>query len=79
MVILFLVFLIQFGVSIACLSLGDEQRHQLVETSWQHSSNETKSDIQRGLKCCGFNKTDTNHPKCAKEKVPNNLLYLITS
>ncbi|XP_033624477.1 tetraspanin-31-like isoform X1 [Asterias rubens] len=66
MVILFLVFLIQFGVSIACLALGNEQRVQLVEASWNHSSIETKSDIQRGLNCCGFTEDDQTHPPCTK-------------
>ncbi len=70
MVILFLVFLIQFGVSIACLALGTEQRVQLVEASWNHSSIETKSDIQRGLNCCGFTVDDHTHPDCCKDKVP---------
>ncbi|XP_022081887.1 tetraspanin-13-like isoform X1 [Acanthaster planci] len=64
MVILFLVFLIQFSVSIACLALGKEQRGKLVKASWKNSSNGTKSDIQKGLDCCGFDANDTTHPSC---------------
>ncbi|XP_038077061.1 tetraspanin-31-like isoform X1 [Patiria miniata] len=66
MVILFLVFLIQISVSIACLALGKDQRNKLVKASWDNSGPETKADIQKGLDCCGFNGNDTTHPDCAK-------------
>ncbi|XP_030856196.1 tetraspanin-31 isoform X2 [Strongylocentrotus purpuratus] len=64
MLVLFLVFLIQFSVSIAALACGKDQREKLVRLSWEHSSNETKTDIQNGLCCCGFDKNDTSHPTC---------------
>ncbi|XP_041460082.1 tetraspanin-13-like isoform X2 [Lytechinus variegatus] len=66
MLILFLVFLIQFSVSIAALACGEEQREKLVRLSWEHSSNDTKTDIQQSFCCCGFDKNDTSHPTCPK-------------
>ncbi|XP_072020880.1 tetraspanin-31-B-like isoform X2 [Amphiura filiformis] len=66
MVILFLVFLIQFSVSIACLSLGDNQRQGLIEKSWNSASESTLNDIQRSLHngngCCNLYKNVTGYP-----------------
>ena len=61
MVILFLVFLIQFSVSIACLSLGDNARKSLIEKSWDHSNDQTLKDIQTSLECCHLTSPIDNH------------------
>ncbi|ETE64112.1 Tetraspanin-13 [Ophiophagus hannah] len=53
MIILLLVFVIQFSVSCACLTLNKEQQSKLLEVGW-HNTNNARQDIQRNLNCCGF-------------------------
>ncbi|XP_048379398.1 tetraspanin-31 [Stegostoma tigrinum] len=54
MVILFLVFLIQFGVSCSCLALNRSQQEHLLKLTWNRMSNATKQDLEHQLNCCGF-------------------------
>ncbi|XP_063064205.1 tetraspanin-31 [Engraulis encrasicolus] len=59
MVILFVVFLFQFGVSCSCLAMNRGQQGQLLTSSWK-VMNTTKLDLENKLNCCGlFNTTDT--------------------
>ncbi|XP_030057232.1 tetraspanin-13 [Microcaecilia unicolor] len=51
MIILFLVFIVQFSVSCACLALNKDQQHHLLEVGWNHTSS---ADIERTFNCCGF-------------------------
>ncbi|KAJ6666594.1 hypothetical protein lerEdw1_020317 [Lerista edwardsae] len=53
MIILLLVFVIQFSVSCACLTLNKEQQSKLLEVGWNNTNN-AKEDIERNLNCCGF-------------------------
>ncbi|XP_046725313.1 tetraspanin-31 [Silurus meridionalis] len=58
MVILFIVFLFQFGVSCSCLAVNQDQQEKLLTSSWRIMSNDTKSDLEKKLDCCGlFNST----------------------
>ncbi|CAH1155236.1 unnamed protein product [Phaedon cochleariae] len=71
MVILFLLFLIQFSVACACLGVNNEQQTQLAEQGWKKVDNKTRSSVQEVFTCCGFDDIvdrDANyqyhHPSC---------------
>ncbi|KAJ8369986.1 hypothetical protein SKAU_G00100140 [Synaphobranchus kaupii] len=54
MVILFLVFLLQFGVSCSCLAMNRLQQEKLLNSTWGMMSNETKGSLEKQLNCCGL-------------------------
>ncbi|XP_012673701.1 tetraspanin-13b [Clupea harengus] len=54
MIILFMVFVVQFSVSSACLAINKDQQEQLLEVGWNNSQN-TQIDVEKTLNCCGFN------------------------
>ncbi|KAF5279563.1 hypothetical protein FQR65_LT03385 [Abscondita terminalis] len=70
MVILFLLFLIQFSVACACLGVNMEQQEQLAEQGWGRFDNTTKMEVQLAFTCCGFEKKNIgdqrsmDHPSC---------------
>ncbi|XP_069576763.1 tetraspanin-13b isoform X2 [Brachyistius frenatus] len=59
MVVLFLVFIVQFSVSSACLTINREQQDQLLEVGWNNSES-TQRDVEKSLNCCGFKHVDPN-------------------
>ncbi|XP_061598004.1 tetraspanin-13b [Cololabis saira] len=61
MIILFLVFIVQFSVSSACLAINTEQQEQLLQVGW-NSSQSTRRDVQKSLNCCGFKHVDPSGP-----------------
>ncbi|KAI4897804.1 hypothetical protein NFI96_021953 [Prochilodus magdalenae] len=72
MIILFLVFVVQFSVSSACLAINKEQQNHLLEVGWNNSQS-TQRDVEKSLNCCGFSHVDVNrtcaaacfsHTKC---------------
>ncbi|KAB0405335.1 hypothetical protein E2I00_013342, partial [Balaenoptera physalus] len=68
MIILLLVFIVQFSVSCACLALNQEQQGQLLEVGWNNTAS-ARNDIQRNLNCCGFRSfspNDTCLASCVK-------------
>ena len=70
MIILFLLFLLQFALACACLAVNAEQKDALAEQGWRMASNETRSDVQRQFNCCGFKDPNLafnetlGHPPC---------------
>ncbi|XP_044259014.1 tetraspanin-13 isoform X1 [Tribolium madens] len=54
MVILFLLFLIQFSVACACLGVNIAQQEQLAEQGWSRVDNNTRMKVQDVFTCCGF-------------------------
>lgn len=74
MIILFILFLVQFSIGIACLAVNTDQELKFLAKTWDSSSNNTKADIQRHLHCCGFqdNSINGSHPSC--HQVPVALL-----
>ncbi|XP_048727910.1 tetraspanin-13-like isoform X2 [Ostrea edulis] len=69
MIILFLVFLIQFSLACACLAVNEDQREHLAKTGWDMASNQTRNMVQIKSQCCGFRKQNPlNHPSCASLK-----------
>ncbi|XP_035528984.1 tetraspanin-13-like [Morone saxatilis] len=59
MMILFLVFVVQFSVSCACLALNKDQQNHLLEVGW-NKSEETQKDVEKTLDCCGFHYVNYN-------------------
>ncbi|XP_030645257.1 tetraspanin-13b [Chanos chanos] len=59
MIILFMVFVVQFSVSSACLTINKEQQDHLVEVGWNNSQT-TQKDVEKSLNCCGFSHVDYN-------------------
>ncbi|MEE6466422.1 hypothetical protein FKM82_006947 [Ascaphus truei] len=59
MIILFLVFVVQFSVSCASLALNKEQQNHLLEVGWNHTDS-AQTDIEKHLNCCGFHSYSKN-------------------
>ncbi|KAM3929686.1 tetraspanin-13 [Leptodactylus fuscus] len=68
MIILFLVFIVQFSVSCASLALNSQQQNELLEVGWNHTAT-AKADIEKSLDCCGFHYYDKNE-SCAASCYP---------
>lgn len=69
MVILFLIFFIQFAIACACLALSDDQKKKIISSGWPKVSNGTKAKCQEHLDCCGLDEADQklhDHPACGK-------------
>uniref|UniRef100_A0AAY4DGL3 Tetraspanin-31 n=1 Tax=Denticeps clupeoides TaxID=299321 RepID=A0AAY4DGL3_9TELE len=60
MVILFIVFLFQFGVSCSCLAMNENQQLKLLNSTWELMANSTR-DLESKLDCCGLLKTPQAH------------------
>ncbi|KJE95049.1 hypothetical protein CAOG_08898 [Capsaspora owczarzaki ATCC 30864] len=54
MIVLALIFIIQFSVSVACLSVTGGQQRDLVREAWIQLSADSRADIQNWGTCCGF-------------------------
>ncbi|KFD69736.1 hypothetical protein M514_18121 [Trichuris suis] len=54
MLLLFLIFIIQFFIAVACLAVNDEQVHNAVRMGWMNSSNDTLCYAQKKFECCRF-------------------------
>lgn len=70
MFILFLVFIVQFSVSCACLAINKEQQNLLLDIGWNKSES-MQSDLERSLNCCDFRQVDYSgscEATCFKEK-----------
>ncbi|KAM7383039.1 hypothetical protein PAMP_002726 [Pampus punctatissimus] len=59
MSILFIVFVVQFSVSCACLALNKDQQDHLLEVGW-NKSEATQMDVEKTLNCCGFSHVNLN-------------------
>ncbi|XP_075231129.1 tetraspanin 97E [Lycorma delicatula] len=70
MIILFILFLVQFGVACACLGVNLAEQEKLVEEGWRNVNNEVKGKVQKTFSCCGFDGKFHNksgpmgHPEC---------------
>ncbi|XP_020299951.1 tetraspanin-13 isoform X2 [Pseudomyrmex gracilis] len=71
MLILFLLFLIQFSIACACLAVNTKQQEQLAEQGWKQVENtDLREKVQDTFKCCGFNSTiDDQSSLSCHEKV----------
>ena len=74
MIILFMLFLVQFAVACACLAVNNDQQEALATGGWNHSSVEMKTKVQVYFNCCGFDSSSQGlewstdepggHPPC---------------
>ncbi|KAM6294421.1 tetraspanin-31 [Aegotheles albertisi] len=53
MIVLGLLFLVQFGVSCSCLALDRGRQEGLFASAWPILSNETRWELERRWDCCG--------------------------
>lgn len=67
MVILFMVFLVQFGVSCSCLAMNQGQQEKLLNSTWGLLNNKTKGDLESQLNCCGLLNTTLNQAQFEKD------------
>lgn len=73
MIILFLIFLLQFSLACVCLAMNEEQVGRVVTDSWRVSSDDMKAMVQSKLDCCGLEqKDDESYPSCAKVCIIDN-------
>ncbi|KAK2880840.1 hypothetical protein QQF64_008843 [Cirrhinus molitorella] len=63
MIILFMVFMVQFSVSCACLAINKEQQNLLLEIGWNKSES-MQTDLEKSLDCCDFHEVNYNDSKC---------------
>lgn len=79
MIILFLLFLIQFSIACSCLTVNSEQQKQFAEEGWTRVPFSIKEKVQDTFLCCGFNSTlIDDHPSCNAVNVSVFYLNLIT-
>ncbi|KAJ3609033.1 hypothetical protein NHX12_023560 [Muraenolepis orangiensis] len=69
MIVLFMVFIVQFSVSSACLAINKEQQERLLEVGWNNSQS-TQGDVEKSLNCCGFQQVEVN-TTCPAACFPN--------
>ncbi|NXW95029.1 TSN31 protein, partial [Alopecoenas beccarii] len=62
MIILGLVFLVQFGVSCSCLAIDRSRQERLFSSAWHILSNETRAELERRLDCCGLRNRSAGPP-----------------
>ncbi|XP_071826707.1 tetraspanin-31-like isoform X2 [Apostichopus japonicus] len=68
MVILFLIFLLEFVVSIFCLAVSENQLRNIVESTWNSNSTDSlQKQIQNQYCCCKLNAKD-NTTSCGDVK-----------
>lgn len=58
MVILFLLFVVQFSIACACLAVNMKEQEQLAEEGWRHFNSEMKAEVQKDFSCCGFDSNE---------------------
>lgn len=62
MVVLAVVFIIQFSVACACLAVDEDRELQLAKVGWDKAFEKDKDliiDVETNFNCCGFNDTST--------------------
>ncbi|XP_011698935.1 PREDICTED: tetraspanin-31-B isoform X2 [Wasmannia auropunctata] len=69
MLILFLLFLIQFSIACACLAVNTKQQEQLAEQGWRRVGPDLRAKVQTTFNCCGFNDTTTDQSGISCDKI----------
>lgn len=54
MVILFMLFVAQFGIACACLAFNKQQQHELAYEGWHQAPMALRNETQIYFDCCGF-------------------------
>ncbi|KAM7314066.1 tetraspanin-13 [Ixodes scapularis] len=64
MVILFLLFVVQFSVACACLAMTEDQERELARQGWEKAPASAKGQAERLFRCCGFEDNVTDPEPC---------------
>lgn len=64
MIILFVLFLIQFSVASSCLAVNQDQQRDLAAKGWNYGPVDLKKQVQDTFRCCGFNSTKDSDIAC---------------
>lgn len=64
MVILFLLFVVQFSIAFGCLSFTNQQKYSLASSGWTSASNKDRHRAEKFWSCCGF---DTVKDYCSSK------------
>jgi len=54
MIILFILFIAQFSIAFACLSVSERHKLDIAIKGWTSANNQTKLEAQSFFNCCGF-------------------------
>jgi len=77
MVVLFILFIIQFSIACACLAVDDKTQSALARTGWDSADNDTHIEVQNIFNCCGFDNSSSSivpcPASCGKDCVPCSL------
>jgi len=60
------IFIIQFSVACAALSVNKQQEMQVLHKAWDAADNGTRLNAETLLSCCGFEKEDQTPEECNK-------------
>lgn len=70
MIILFVLFLIQFSIAASCLAVSQGQQEEFAVDGWNRANADGKQIVQDTFLCCGLTPNDatntTSHPPCDK-------------
>lgn len=70
MVILFLLFVVQFSVACACLAMTEDQERELASQGWKKASPAVRAQAERLFHCCGFER-NASDPGYQCDHVPS--------
>lgn len=62
MVILFLLFVVQFSVACACLAMTEDQERELARQGWEKAPSSARAQAERLFRCCGFERNASYPP-----------------
>lgn len=60
MIVMFLVFILQFCIAIGCLAVNMEQRKAILKTGWDESSRDVIATVEEQFHCTGFESNVTS-------------------
>ncbi|XP_043195308.1 tetraspanin-13-like isoform X2 [Amphibalanus amphitrite] len=71
MLVLFLLYVLQFSLACACLAITPSQQEKLLHEGWRISTDDIKKNAQETFGCCGFQEMNNtglddgmDHPEC---------------
>lgn len=70
MIVLFIIFIIQFSVACACLAINEDQERLVAAKGWDEGGSSIQMDAQNWFRCCGYENEELNltqhgsHPSC---------------
>ncbi|XP_064472210.1 tetraspanin-13-like isoform X2 [Ornithodoros turicata] len=70
MVILFLLFVVQFSVACACLAMTEDQERELAHEGWERASASVKAQAESLFHCCGFERNTSIPAEAQCQKTP---------